>query len=94
MTISIPNLIGDWLNGDANVLSAMVMIPLLLPSLPNSSKSIKVIVGLQGVSQKSTCRKKAMNLNITSSNKSVTRRGVQHSTLVTVFTRISAAALI
>ena len=34
-------------------------------------------------------QEKAMNSNITCSDKSVTRRGVQHSTLVTVFTRIS-----
>ena len=39
-------------------------------------------------------QEKAMNLNITCSDKSVTHRGVQHSTLVTIFTRISTAALI
>ena len=54
ITTSIPCWIGFWLNDEAKVLSHMVMIPSSLPSFPNSSRSVRVIVGLHGVSQYKT----------------------------------------
>ena len=54
ITILIPCWMGFWLKEEANVLSTMVTTPLSLPSLAISSRSTKVMVGLQGVSQKIT----------------------------------------
>ena len=61
MTTSIPCWIGFWLNDEAKVLSHMVMIPSSLPSFPNSSRSVRVIVGLHGVSQYKTYLQKRIH---------------------------------
>ena len=61
ITTSIPCWIGFWLNDEAKVLSHMVIIPSSLPSFPNSSRSVRVIVGLHGVSQYKTYFKKSIH---------------------------------
>lgn len=49
---------GVWLNGEAKVLSTIVIIPRLLPSFANSSRSVRILVGLHGVSQYKTWKTK------------------------------------
>ena len=50
MTASIPSSSGRWFAGEAQVLSAIVMIPFSWPMRATAARSVIASVGLAGVS--------------------------------------------